>query len=277
VSAKAYDVTIDGKRYNVKTEKVQNVEFANVEHLRQIFWQKSSNSDIDVNVVPSSFFVSITQADNRFVLQLTTPPIEIRDKLYVPIESFTSALANVFECKYDVMAGGIFIETDSLWKAIFAPPKNISVDSVQIAMFSARLHHFNAIYSDFVLPKIKCVHLMDKTLQTVDITFEKIENIDEPITPEYPALALPVANSQVLPIEIADTLATYEEHIERPIPTMSERGIIRPSLRELSYKTKDTTNSVGMKTNSVNKALPPFRKYAVPDGIKKRNMLELGN
>jgi len=254
-----YTINIDNSRKNLKSIKINNIDFVQFEQLIKLFnnsvkYDKKLNlihsNNFSVTAQPNNFFVffKINDTENDFekIIQLSVPAIERKNILYLPIESFIFGLNFLVNFNFDIISNQIFIETnDSLLhffeklkiekKIIAEIPKTGKIKEIEIKKNEAEKNKIEKVENlKIEIPDLR----MDKKIKIENSFFEKIIDFNKFDFTDLPEF-----------IEL--------KRIENQKNNLDEN---KPKLDKIP---------------ELNDSLPPFRKYSIPDSLIKKKLEEL--
>jgi hypothetical protein len=184
-----YIINIDNSRKNLKSIKINNIDFVEFEQLIKLFNNSVKyNKDMQlvyidnfsVVVQPNNFFVFFknTKAENNFekIIQLSIPTIERENIIYLPIKSFILGLNSLINFNFDIISDKIFIETnDSLLDFFGKKQKEIPI-IVENELIE------NKEFAEKLIEKIEKVEENEEIAEKIieNTKAEEIEKVENP-------------------------------------------------------------------------------------------------
>lgn len=266
-------IILNGKNKKIQIIEVDENIFVNFEQFFKLFneklkFQKKQNkltyNNISIITYPNSFFILFLNDLDTQIIQLNTPAYEVKDILYVPINSVLSGLKEFFDIKYDLVRKNIFINLDNKLKNYF---ENEKENNIEVAIITLPI-----VKQTSNIPKKEIVDL-----QNVLIDFTESQTKNEHLSLEKEQTA----------IKPQDIIVNYSlENINKPalssLSYSDKSFIIDKQERQLfdrtiinNVKIESSSDLPSLLPSNENKALPPFRKYSIPNYIKKEIIEDL--
>lgn len=264
---------------------------------------------------PNNFFMILKSDSITKIIQFNVPTITKDGNIYIPIKSFVSGLATFLDFNYDIVDNAVFIETNENFNNFFNSQKNTNeninenklqskteIDTVSNADINKQKKlPKNKIEMDTVSKTTVTKKKISKdTIKSVAIPkLDTIEHNNEigihELNNNFDKIDGTKKSSAIVPLE-----ENIKNHIIIPEYLTTNTQISKSKIEKLGFEKdnidlfypektdtikNDILNNIKMlnlpKLNNKimldNPALPPFRKYSIPDTLKKRKLEELGD
>jgi len=282
-------IFIDGTKKKLSAIELDKNIFVNYEHFFKLFDNKLKKTNdgykllhknISIITYPNSFYILLDNDTDRHIIQLQIPVYELKNILYIPINSVLFGLREFFNIKYDILKNDIYINFNDTLRNYFKESKEDEKNNqVKIVSYST--------------PEVTIIPLQDNKLERRETLFispksyideKKITNIESDIE-------FAVSVNELMNIKSQNMITNYSlENINKPalssLSYSDKNFIINKQVRQLFDRnniehTQMESNPdlpILLPTNEIqleNKALPPFRKYTIPNHIKKEVIEDL--
>ena len=253
IVATEVSIIINETKRNVKSINSNGNIFVEYEHFFKLFnknLKKTGNNynlshkNITITAYPMSFYMLLSDDTAKHIIQLNTPIYSADEILYVPANSLLSAMKEIFGISFDVLKNGIYIDfADNLIN--YFNPKEVKENIKNIS--TKDLKNENDIFSGSI-----DFHSNENNTSSIAHNYS-LENINKP------ALSSLSYSSKSFIISRQSRQLFDRSEMENIVV---EGDSDLPSLLPNTIKTE-------------NKSLPPFRKYSIPDLIKKEKIDKL--
>ncbi|MDR0927339.1 MAG: hypothetical protein LBO69_06185 [Ignavibacteria bacterium] len=290
-----YTIGIGKTRNSITSIKLNSVDYVHYNQLLRTLsptLANGKNSNISIMIHPTNFYVRVNRDTNQYVLQLTVPPIEQNGILYVPVESFIAGICSIANLKYDIVYNASYIDKDSTYEDFFATKKiDVKQSDVKRRETPAKKpianKHIPTLTPHTIEPTIVNPTPIHPNVtkapikQEDDMKIDTIPTIDTISTKKVEKKEMRInvfVKPQISKLSSASDYINIEEKKE-----VKEKPI-EPNVKESDIKinnakpTKNGVNSITPLTPllpQINHALPPFRRYSIPDTLLKPSLEEI--